>query len=174
MKAAEEAGWPDLLDRGEFKRGWDSERKRGLAVGRVIHVIDDGIGDLDKIRHAEQVAWDYYGGFGFNFLLADDDGNIPERATFELLCEKGLVLAGTRQEVIDQILLIKDIGQFDDYLFCGWFEAPGLTDEEEFVQMSYFMEHIAPALRDACGGGKVNPDVGLDFTDHVQVPLVSA
>lgn len=169
MSAASKAGWPDLLDRGEFKYGWDSDRKRGIGVSRVIHVVDDGIGDLEKMRRAEQAAWDYYGGFGFTFLLADEDGNVPDRATFELLCEKGLVLCGTKQEVIDQILLTKEIGGFDeDFLFCGWFEAPGLTDEEEFAQMRYFMEHIAPALRDACGGGKVNPQLGLNLTDHLQ------
>lgn len=168
MKAAEEAGWPDLHDRGEFKRGWDSERKRGCVASRVVHVIDDGIGDEDKIRAAAQVSWDFYGSFGFNFLLADEAGNIPARASFELLCEKGLYIVGTKQEVIDQILEVKEIGGFDDFCFCGWFEQPGLTDQEEFDQMSYFMREIAPALAERCGGQKQNEVLGLDFTDHLQ------
>lgn len=167
MEAAEQAGWPDLHGRGRFKRGWDAERKRGVVVGRVVHVVDEGIGDRDKIAAAAQVSWDYYGGFGFNFLLADAEGNIPARATFELLCEKGLYIVGTKAEVIEQILEIKEVGGFEDFFFTGWFEHPGLTEEEIYAQMTFFMEEIAPVLRERCGGGTENPDIGLDYTSHL-------
>src|SRR5262249_13776096 len=46
--AAEERAWPDRLDRGQFKFGWDSERKRGVTPVRIVHVVDGQIGDAEK------------------------------------------------------------------------------------------------------------------------------
>ena len=40
--AAEKAGYPDRLDRGEFKYGWDASSHRGIITGRYIHINDHG------------------------------------------------------------------------------------------------------------------------------------
>ena len=69
--AAEKAGWPDRLDRGEFKYGWDAASRRGVITGRYIHIADEGIGDLDRAARALEVQWDYYGPFGFAAVLAE-------------------------------------------------------------------------------------------------------
>ena len=49
---AEKAGWPDRLGRGPFKYGWDSEKRRGVIIGRYVHIADKGIGDLDRAVRA--------------------------------------------------------------------------------------------------------------------------
>ncbi|HEX4109411.1 MAG TPA: LLM class flavin-dependent oxidoreductase [Solirubrobacteraceae bacterium] len=174
MEAAGQAGWTDYKNRGAFKRGWDSERKRGVVVGRVVHVVEDGIGDLEKIAAAAQVSWDYYGGFGFNFLLADEQGNIPPRASFQMLRDKGLYIVGTREQVVEQIMQIKDVGGFEDFFFTAWFEQPGLSEAEIAQQMRVFMQDIAPALRERCGGSPTNPPLGVDYTVPVAGVAVHA
>ena len=45
---AEKQGWPDRLDRGPFKSGWDAEKRRGVVTARYIHVVDKGLGDMDR------------------------------------------------------------------------------------------------------------------------------
>ena len=46
------AGWPDRLDRGEFKFGWDSDKRRGYGCCRYIHLLDpnDPKGDLERLK----------------------------------------------------------------------------------------------------------------------------
>ena len=51
---SEKAGWPDRLNRGEWKYGWDGEKRRGVAVVRGVHVLSDGPGakqELARIKH---------------------------------------------------------------------------------------------------------------------------
>ena len=36
--AAERAGWPDRLDRGEWRYGWDVGKRRGVGIARFVHL----------------------------------------------------------------------------------------------------------------------------------------
>ena len=67
---AERLGWPDRLGRGEFKYGWDAERRRGVVVNRMVHIADKGIGDMARAARGVEMQWDYYGPFGFTAGLA--------------------------------------------------------------------------------------------------------
>ena len=40
---AEKSGWPDRLNRGRFKYGWDAARKRGIVTARFVHLILPGM-----------------------------------------------------------------------------------------------------------------------------------
>jgi alkanesulfonate monooxygenase SsuD/methylene tetrahydromethanopterin reductase-like flavin-dependent oxidoreductase (luciferase family) len=43
-ETAEKAGWPDMLNRGKFKYGWDAQKRRGIMTSRYIHVTTPGKG----------------------------------------------------------------------------------------------------------------------------------
>ena len=98
---AEAAGWPDRLDRGPFKFGWDSEKKRGYGCCRYIHLLDP---NDPRRRHgalqarARALQWDYYGPFGFAAVLADaDEDPYPPRhcaVTADLLIDKQVAIVG--------------------------------------------------------------------------------
>src|SRR5262249_3365634 len=36
---ADKQGWPDRLQRGKWKFGWDAEKHRGVITGRYVHII---------------------------------------------------------------------------------------------------------------------------------------
>lgn len=48
MSAAEQAGWPDYQDRGEFKWGWDGRRRREASAVRWIHVEEPDAGSVKR------------------------------------------------------------------------------------------------------------------------------
>ena len=41
-EAAEKAGFPDMRNRGQFKFGWDAERRRGIMTSRYLHITRPG------------------------------------------------------------------------------------------------------------------------------------
>ena len=69
-------GWPDRLNRGRFKYGWDADKKRGFAFCRNIFLVKPGE-DRDqawqRVKLAMELEWDYYGPFGFAAVLAEAD-----------------------------------------------------------------------------------------------------
>lgn len=151
---AEQAGWPDRLNRGEFKRGWDAERRRGIVTCRYIHCVDKGLGDMDRAARGLELQWDYYGPFGFAAVLAEADEpfyDLNMKVTADLLRQKKVALHGSKQYVIDSIMEIKEQCGYDDFMFHTWFEAGGFQGEEIEAQMQYFAEEIMPVLHRECG-----------------------
>src|SRR5699024_6903334 len=112
LEAAEQNGWPDLFGGGEFKPGWDSERHRGVAAGRVVHIEDPSLKHADLAKHSESqmFQWDFFKGFGFASLLANP-GETPDmhaEVSPELLREKGVIASGSKEQVIDSLLTTKE------------------------------------------------------------------
>jgi alkanesulfonate monooxygenase SsuD/methylene tetrahydromethanopterin reductase-like flavin-dependent oxidoreductase (luciferase family) len=161
---SEELGWPDFRNRGPFKRGWDCTLKRGVVPGRVIHVTEKGIGSAERIRAAAETEWSYYGPFGYFPALAAQGGEIPTRAKFEDIQRSGLVITGGKQQVIDEIMEVKEFCGFEDFQLGCWFEYQGLLPEEEETQMQYFAEEIMPVLQKECGGSPEFPMSTLDLS----------
>ncbi len=170
---AEKQGWPDRLGRGKFKFGWDAERRRGVVTCRYIHVVEKGIGDLDRAGRAMELQWDYYGPFGFAAVLADADEpflDLNTKVTADLLRRKEVAIHGSKQYVIDAIMKIKEVCGYDDFMFCSWFELGGFNGAEIEAQMQYFAEEIMPVLRQECGG---SPELPTSVTD-LDVPEAAA
>ncbi len=162
MRLCEHYGWPDRLGQGEFKPGWDATRHRGLITGRWIHVAEPGIGNLEKFREGIRRVWNWYDPFGFG-VLVNGDQSIPTKP--EDLEDKGLSIVGSKDQVIDGIMSIKnDVYPDSDFYFNCQFEGSGLSSEENEEQIQFFAEEIAPVLRRECGGG---PDLADSTVSHV-------
>jgi alkanesulfonate monooxygenase SsuD/methylene tetrahydromethanopterin reductase-like flavin-dependent oxidoreductase (luciferase family) len=159
--AAERAGWPDYRDRGAFRFGWDGEKRRGIAPLRWVHVEEGGVGNVKRFLEGLEVAWDYYGAFGFAALMTDDgsDGKISG----ELLQRRGIAIVGSKQEVIEQIIGLRDEIGSEDLNMLHNFEGIGLRGEEVEEQMQLYAEECMPVLRRELGGAPDLPSVGLDY-----------
>jgi alkanesulfonate monooxygenase SsuD/methylene tetrahydromethanopterin reductase-like flavin-dependent oxidoreductase (luciferase family) len=163
MEAAEKAGWPDPTGPGgEFKPGWDCERHRGVSAGRFVHIEDKGLGNLGRAKEAILFEWDFYKPFGFAAVLADP-GETPNpnlTVTPEILEEKGVALFGTKDQIIEGLLKMRDACYAEgDYIVNVWFEAGGLTHQELEDQIQLFGEEILPVLHRECGGTPERPYV---------------
>jgi len=171
---AEKQGWPDRLGRGPFKYGWDAERRRGVVTCRYIHIADKDLGDMDRAAMAMELQWDYYGPFGFAAVLAEADEpyyDLNMKVEAGMLRDKEVAIHGSRQEVIDKILRIKEVCGYDDFMFCAWFELAGFQGGEIEEQMQCFAEDILPVLRRECGG---SPDHPASTTNlDVSVPITT-
>ncbi|HZV53181.1 MAG TPA: LLM class flavin-dependent oxidoreductase [Candidatus Dormibacteraeota bacterium] len=166
---AEKQGWPDRLGRGRFKFGWDAEKRRGVVTCRYIHVVEKGLGDLERAGRAMELQWDYYGPFGFAAVLAEADEpfyDLDMKVTADLLRQKEVAIHGSKDFVIEKIMKIKEQCGYEDFMFHAWFELGGFHPEEIEAQMQYFGEEILPVLRRECGGSPELPvstaDLGLD------------
>ncbi|MGH9055510.1 MAG: LLM class flavin-dependent oxidoreductase [Acidimicrobiales bacterium] len=163
---AEKQGWPDRLDRGRFKFGWDAEKRRGVVTCRYIHGVEKGLGDMDRAGRAMELQWDYYGPFGFAAVLAEADEpyyDLSTKVTAELLRKKEVAIHGSKQYVIDAIMKIKETCGYDDFMFCTWFELGGFAGAEIEAQMQYFAEEIMPVLRREGGGSPGLPESVSDL-----------
>jgi alkanesulfonate monooxygenase SsuD/methylene tetrahydromethanopterin reductase-like flavin-dependent oxidoreductase (luciferase family) len=165
MEEAEKAGWPDPTGPGgEFKPGWDCERHRGVSAGRFIHAEDKNLGNIKRAKEAVMFEWDFYKPFGFAAVLADPD-EVPNpnlTVTPELLEEKGIAFFGSKQQIIDGLLTVRDACYPDgDFIVNVWFEAGGLSHEELEDQIQFFGEEILPELRRECGGAPVRPETSV-------------
>lgn len=144
-RVAEECGWADRLGRGEFKRGWDCEKKRGVAHTQMVHLTGPGRGRPQDFQKGASARLQYLGGFmpanvGFNQVkLYHDDAN-------------GLNFLGGPQQVIDSFMRLKELAGYDDFLCSVGFETAGFGGEEIRDQIQCFAEEVMPVLTEACGG----------------------
>jgi len=167
MAECERMGWPDMLDRGAFKPGWDAAKHRGLVTGRWVHVEAPGIGDKKKFRDGLANVWGWYHPYGYAALVTGD-ANVP--ATPATLEETGLSLVGSKDQVIESIMAIKnEVYPDSDFYFNCQFEGSGMTSEENEEQIQFFAEEIAPVLRNECGGG---PDLPDSAVSHIPAERV--
>lgn len=172
MDEAEQAGWPDRLDRGPFKYGWDCEKRRGVITGRYVHLADRNVGDMDRAAKALEVQWDYYGPFGFAAVLADNEQeatDLGRKVTAEELRRKGIALHGSADFLIEEILKIKEIAGYDDFMFNAWFELGGFNGSETEEQMAAFAEEVMPTLRRECGGSPPEVESTVELVPDVRL-----
>src|SRR5207237_403212 len=127
---AEKNGWPDRLNRGRWKFGWDAEKHRGFGCCRYVHILRPGHEreDLQRYKEPIELQWDYYGPFGFAAVLSDLGEpmyDLNMKVTADLIMQIEIAIVGTADEVIDKIMRIKERGGYDDFMFTAWFEAGG-------------------------------------------------
>lgn len=174
--AAEQAGWPDRLGRGQFKFGWDADRRRGVITDRMIHIVGNDIGDLDRAARGVEAQWDFYGAFGFSAALSEPGEPrypVDLKVTADLLRSKGVALHGSVDYITEKLLEMRELGGYgDDFMLNCHFELAGFSGAEIEEQMCCFAEEIAPTLAAACGGRVHHPDsdVNLDVDDRVMTP----
>ena len=174
---AEKTGWPDRLNRGRFKFGWDAEKHRGLIAGRYLHIYRPGSEQEERKRvdRAIELQWDYYGPFGFTAVLAEAGEpmyDLNMKVTGDLMRQKEILIDGTADEVAKKILRIKETCGYDDFMFNAWFELGGFSGQEIEEQMQIFAEEVMPILRKQCGGGPSLPDSTVNFqVDGVRQPV---
>lgn len=169
-QAAEGANWPDRRGRGRFKYGWDAEKRRGVVTCRYIHVVDKGLGDMERAARGMELQWDYYGPFGFAAVLAEADEpfyDLNMKVTADLLRRKEVAVHGSKQYVIDTIMKVKQECGYEDFMFNAWFELGGFATAEIEAQMQYFAEEIMPVLRSECGGSPERVESTADLDVNV-------
>ncbi len=165
FEESEKHGWPDRLNRGRPKYGWDAEKRRGIATARYIHLLLPGRNperELKRFRAGLELQWDYYGPFGFAAVLAEEGEppvDLNKKVSADSLLQKKIALFGTPADVCAEIMKIKEHCGYDDFMFHTWFEAGGFEGPEVEDQMQCFAEEVKPLLARACGGQVQNPDV---------------
>ena len=175
---AEKTSWPDRLQRGSWKYGWDAEIHRGFGCCRYVHILGSGSDqkrELQRFKTSLELQWDYYGPFGFAAALADLGDPMPDlnaKISPDLIIEKGVAIVGTDQEVVEQILRIKQVCGYDDFFFTAWLEGGGYLAEEVEEQMQLFSSEVMPALRRECGGGPTFPESTVQLAPD-PVPVVT-
>ncbi len=150
-EAAARAGWPDRLQRGAYRYGWDADRRRGVGIARFIHLIlpgQDQAREYARLKRGLEHQFAYIGPFFEGSLVP-----VGTRVTAEMLIEGEIVLFGTPGRVVEQVMRIKEYCGYEDLMFAGLFEKAGFEGREIEDMMQYFAEECAPALRRACGGG---------------------
>jgi alkanesulfonate monooxygenase SsuD/methylene tetrahydromethanopterin reductase-like flavin-dependent oxidoreductase (luciferase family) len=161
---ADKHGWPDRLQRGRWKFGWDAEKHRGFGCCRYVHILPNGARQkpaLERYKEALELQWDYYGPFGFAAVLSDVGEpmyDLHMKVTADLIMQKEIAIVGTVEQVIEKILRIKQTCNYEDFLFTAWFEAGGYRTEEIEDQMQLFAHEVLPVLRRECGGGPRLPE----------------
>jgi alkanesulfonate monooxygenase SsuD/methylene tetrahydromethanopterin reductase-like flavin-dependent oxidoreductase (luciferase family) len=171
---AEKNGWPDRQGRGRFKFGWDCERRRGVVVGRYIHLVipgKDRARELTRFKQALELQWDYYGPFGFAAVLAEADEpmyDINKKVDADMMMRKEIAIFGTPAEAAEAIMRIKQNCGYEDFMLQAWFETGGFSGEEVEEQMQYFAEEVLPLLGRSCGGQVKNPELAQDLTPRVR------
>jgi alkanesulfonate monooxygenase SsuD/methylene tetrahydromethanopterin reductase-like flavin-dependent oxidoreductase (luciferase family) len=161
---AERHGWPDRLDRGRWRYGWDGERRRGFGCCRWVHLLPAGARadeDLRRYKQALELQWDYYRPFGLGGVLTEP-GQPPLdpklKIPAELIIEQEVAIVGIPEQVTEQILRIKETCGYEDFMFTAWFEGGGYAGGDVEEQMQRFAADVMPALRRACGGGPSLPE----------------
>jgi alkanesulfonate monooxygenase SsuD/methylene tetrahydromethanopterin reductase-like flavin-dependent oxidoreductase (luciferase family) len=140
---AETAGWPDRLDRGPLRFGWDSRHKRGVCFLRWIHV--------GEVTPEKRRGLYHFPNYVANSLISGIHVPAGVRLTGEFFEQNGLTLFGSKEQVIDGLMRDYQAG-FEDYLVFPIFETPGLSGKEVEEQMHIFAEEIMPVLQAECGG----------------------
>lgn len=148
-EGAERCNFPDRLGRGKFKRGWDCEKKRGLSHFQGVHIVDHGIGNMERARLGANHVWDYLSAFvppGVSSLVPPEvEGNAPS-------------FFGSTQQVIDAFMQVKEAGWYEDFLCTAGFSFPSMSFEEIEEQMNAFAQDVMPVLRRECGGSPQLPE----------------
>jgi len=166
---AEKSGWPDRLNRGRFKFGWDTARRRGIVTARFVHLLMPGMDrerELDRYRMALAAQWDYYAPFGFGLILADGEqiSDSPNPlAGVDKIIEKEVAIFGSPAEAVEKFMRIKRAGGYADFILNAWFETNGFEGREIEDQMQYFAEEVRPLLARECGGQLENPPLAPEF-----------
>lgn len=142
---AEKAGWPDHRpehDGEPFGFGWDSERQRGMAVGKWIFNTEVASEDTYKRwKQGLEHGWDYFGPFGFNRAIT---GDIDVRPDAEMLINSGVAFVGDTEEIVDKIKSFEEQSGMKDLHLGIFFEMGGITGEEADTQLKEFSERIMP------------------------------
>ena len=169
-------GWPDRLERGPFKFGWDADKRRGYSMTRYVHLLPPGKEKADRQRYLQAIEteWDYFAPFGTQSAALTDIGEEPLptdlHVTGELLYQKEIAIIGGPDEVIEKILRIKETVGYDDFLFNAYFDATGYTGPEMEEQMRIFAADCLPQLAEACGGLVQNPPLGPQLEPAAPLP----
>jgi alkanesulfonate monooxygenase SsuD/methylene tetrahydromethanopterin reductase-like flavin-dependent oxidoreductase (luciferase family) len=170
----EETAANDWPNGGEFKHGWDVKRHRGISSGRVVHIIDPALShcNADLAVESQLFQWDFYKPFGFTAILAQP-GEAPRMdvdVTGELLKEQGVLIVGTKAEVIEKLMGLKEHAYGDgDFLTNIWFESGGVSHEAVEEQIQFFGEEILPVLRQECGGGPERAETSVELVPDAAV-----
>ena len=169
-EAAEKAGWPDMLNRGKFKYGWDAQKRRGIMTSRYIHITTPG---KEKQAMERAAARD---GAAVRLLRAvrlrrgrraagRADVRPQQEVTAEMLREREIAIQGSKQFVIDKIMKMKNEIGYDDFCFMGWFELGGFEGREIEDQMQLFAEEVMPVIARECGGKVELPERGINYVE---------
>src|SRR5262249_22984021 len=144
--------WPDRLQRGAWKFGWDAQKHRVLGCGPYVPPFPSRNGQLDlqRYKYALEQQWDYYGPFGFAAVLSDLGEPMYDmhmKITADLIMQKGIALVGTPEQVVEQILRIKQTCKYEGFFFTAWVEGGGDRAQELGAHSHLFARSLRAVFR---------------------------
>ena len=134
----------------------DCAKRRGVGYFQGVHIVDHGIGNMERARLGANHVWDYLSAFvppGVSSL-------VPPVVEGDAPC-----FFGSTQQVIDAYMEIKQAGGYEDFLCIAGFTFPSMSREEIEEQMHAFAQDIMPVLKRECGGSPeaAEPDSALQI-----------
>src|SRR5262249_36898351 len=125
---AEHQGWPDRLHRGPWKFGWDAEKHRDIGGCGYVHILPsrNGQQDVQRNNNARKQQWECYGPFGCAAVVSDLGESMYDlhmQITADLIMQKGIAVVGAPDQVVAQILHIKQPCGCHDFFFTAWVEG---------------------------------------------------
>lgn len=152
---AERSGWPDRLNRGSFKFGWDATSHRGMTTAAWMYITSPGKEreQLARVDRGLEFQYDHYSQFGLPLASGKD------RISGQDVRDKGVCIAGPPDKIAEEILSVKEyVGYKDDFMFWTYFDFGGIGREELEEQLQIFASDVMPTLRKECGG---EPDLPI-------------
>ena len=166
-EAAEKAGWPDMLNRGSFKFGWDAEKRRGIMTSRYIHITRPG--GRSRRSSARRGRSNCSSTTTDRSASARSWRGSTSRCSTSTRRSRRRCCATARSPsmapssiVIDTIMKMRDECGYEDFCFMGWFELGGFEAKEIEEQMQIFAEEVMPVIASECGGKVELPARGLN------------
>lgn len=141
--AAEVAEWPDHrpeYDGEPFRRGWDANRHRGIAV--ILSVFNTELAD-DEAFERWKLGQEHGLSRKKSSLPAEKAAKIDIDAE-ELLQKMDSPIVGDTEEIIDQLAVFRDTCGYDDFIVIVQTKVPGMGHEESIKQFEAFANDVAP------------------------------
>ncbi|MEA2393705.1 MAG: hypothetical protein QOJ82_1596 [Solirubrobacteraceae bacterium] len=179
MEESEKHDWPDRLNRGPLKYGWDADKHRGFITGRWV-LVSNSKNHKELVRRADAAArlqWDYYTPFGFPQAITELDEEpypLGQRPTGEELRERGIVIVGSPEEIADKVLSFREAGGYEDMMFNSYFDFGGFSGPELEEQVQIYAEEVMPILARECGGQVEFPESTVQLVPELRESLANA
>lgn len=149
-EAAEAAEWPDHRpdhDGEPFRRGWDADRRRGVAT--ILPICN-----TDCFDEATRERWRE----GWKLTLSRSEGAVAEGGSRPDIDVDGHLerydapLVGGSEEIRDRIATFAETCGYDDLVVVAHFESLGLRHEDHRDQIRAFAEEVLPYLEEEFPG----------------------
>lgn len=147
--AAADAGWPDRrpeCDGESFRRGWDAERRRGVAP--IVTILDTDVASEETVERWKRDALRKH-----QHVDADlpPDGSEEFETDVDAAAELDHVdapLVGPTEEIIDGLADLRETVGYEDFVAFLQVDFVGMRHDAHLAQLRSFAENVRPYFED--------------------------